>query len=93
MRIIALTNQKGGTGKTTSALNIGTGLASLHKKVLLVDLDPQANLTYSHGVEADKIDKTIYELLTGKATAGEVMVTKYGVDLIPSNIELSGAEI
>ena len=93
MRIIALTNQKGGTGKTTSALNIGTGLASLQKKVLLVDLDPQANLTYSLGVEADKIDKTIYELLTGKATASEVMVTKYGVDLIPSNIELSGAEI
>ena len=93
MRVIALVNQKGGTGKTTSTINIGTGLAALKKKVLLIDLDPQANLTYSLGIEAHNLKHTIYELLKGEASAQEIIIEKYGVDLIPSSLNLSGAEI
>ena len=73
MKIIALVNQKGGVGKTTSTINIGAGLSSLGKKVLLIDLDPQANLTYSLGIEAHKLNKTIYELLKGEASIKEVI--------------------
>jgi len=74
MKIIALANQKGGVGKTTSTMNIGAGLNKLGKKVLLVDLDPQAHLTYSLGIEAHELDKTIYELLKGEATLEEVLM-------------------
>ena len=93
MKIIALVNQKGGVGKTTSTINIGAGLSSLGKKVLLIDLDPQANLTYSLGIEAHKLNKTIYELLKGEASIKEVIQNKNGLDIIPSSIDLSGAEI
>lgn len=92
-RIIALANQKGGVGKTTSTLNIGAGLCLLKRKVLLVDLDPQANLTYSLGIKAYELNKTIYDLLRGE-TEVEDIITKHGnYDIIPANINLSGAEI
>jgi chromosome partitioning protein len=94
MRIIALANQKGGVGKTTSTMNIGAGLNKLGKKVLLVDLDPQAHLTYSLGIEAHELDKTVYELLKGETTLEEVLIYRgEGLKLIPSTLDLAGAEI
>ncbi len=94
MRIITLINQKGGVGKTTSTINIGAGFIKLGKKVLLVDLDPQAQLTYSLGIQAHELDKTIYELLKGEATLEEVLIARGdGLKLIPSTLDLAGAEI
>lgn len=93
--IIALANQKGGVGKTTSAVNIAAALGKLGKKVLLVDMDPQGNATSNLGISKKEIKKTIYEVLIGTASATDaVIVTKYkNLSIIPSNIALVGAEI
>lgn len=91
-RIIALVNQKGGVGKTTSTINIGAGLARAGKKVLLVDLDPQGNLTISLGIKAHELDTTLYELLKGEVNAIRTIV-EGSYDVIPSDIRLSGAEL
>jgi chromosome partitioning protein len=93
MKTIALTNQKGGVGKTTSTINIGAGLAKLGKKVLLIDLDPQANLTYSLKVHSNRVDKNIYHTLKGKVAAKDAIIKHNGFDYIPSSLELSGAEL
>ncbi len=93
MKTIALTNQKGGVGKTTSTINIGAGLAKLGKKVLLIDLDPQANLTYSLKMHSNRMEKTIYHALKGKAKISETIIKHNGFDFIPSSLELSGAEL
>jgi chromosome partitioning protein len=93
MPIVAMLNQKGGVGKTTSALNLGAGLSKLGKKVLLVDLDPQANLTYSLNIQAHKINLSIYDLLKGETTFNEVLIERDGLKVVPSNLDLSGAEI
>ncbi|MTI88054.1 MAG: ParA family protein [Balneolaceae bacterium] len=93
MKTIALTNQKGGVGKTTTTINVGAGLAKLGKKVLLVDLDPQANLTYSLRMHSHRLDKTIYHALRGIAKAEEVIINHNGFDFMPSSLELSGAEL
>ena len=93
MKIIALVNQKGGVGKTTSVINIGAGLNRLGKKVLLIDLDPQAHLTYSLGIQAHELERAIYEVLTGGATLQEVLINSDGLMIIPSALSLSGAEI
>lgn len=93
MQIIAISNQKGGVGKTTTTINIGAGLTRHNKKVLLVDLDPQANLTYSLGIRAHKLEQTIYELLKGETSLQEVIIEHDGFCIIPSAINLSGAEI
>lgn len=86
-------NQKGGVGKTTSTVNIGAGLNKLGKKVLLIDLDPQANLTYSLGIQGHDLRKTIYELLKGQISTSDVIVEKNGLQVIPASLDLSGAEI
>lgn len=91
-RIIAVVNQKGGVGKTTSVVNVGAGLTRKGRKVLLVDLDPQAHLTYSLGVAADELELTIYDLLRGEAAVEEVLIEKDGLALIPSSVSLTGAE-
>lgn len=93
MKTIALVNQKGGVGKTTSVINIGAGLNSLGKRVLLIDLDPQAHLTYSLGIQANELEGAIYELLIGEATIEEILIDRDGVKVIPSTLTLSGAEI
>jgi len=92
MKIIALINQKGGVGKTTSSINIGAGLKQLGQKVLLVDLDPQAHLTYSLGIVAHELEKTVYQLLKGESSLYETIIERDGLNLIPSILDLSGAE-
>ncbi len=93
--IIALANQKGGVGKTTSAVNLAAAMGKLGKKVLLVDMDPQGNATSGVGVSKKEIKNTIYEVLIGNATASEATITtKFkNLSVIPSNIALVGAEI
>ncbi|GAA1966895.1 AAA family ATPase [Terrabacter lapilli] len=91
--VIALANQKGGVAKTTSVASIGAALAEQGKRVLLVDLDPQACLTFSLGVDPDTVERSVHDVLTGRADPGEIVVTcEEGVDLLPSAIELAGAE-
>jgi len=89
--IVSIINQKGGTGKTTTAINLGTALASLKKKVLLIDLDPQANLTYSFGIDPSL--GTMVEVLQGKQTIQTLLVNKEGLDIAPSSIALADIEI
>ncbi len=88
--VISLLNHKGGVGKTTSAINIGAGLAELGKKVLLIDLDPQANLTLSLGVP--RHPNTIYEAIRGEAPLVPYQV-KEKLDVVISTLDLSGAEM
>lgn len=88
--IISLLNHKGGVGKTTSAINIGAGLIELGKKVLLIDLDPQANLTLSLGIPRQRV--TIYEALRGESEL-EPYTVKENMDVITSSLDLSGAEM
>ncbi|MBM7650536.1 chromosome partitioning protein [Bacillus ectoiniformans] len=92
-RIIAFVNQKGGVAKTTSTANIGAGLSSLGKRVMLVDLDPQGNLTASLGITAHELDNTINEVLIGTCTITEATEIINDYHVIPADIRLSGAEI
>lgn len=93
MRTIALVNQKGGVGKSTTAVNLSAGLAKLGKRVLLIDLDPQAHATVALGLDPRKLEKTIYTLLSGQAQMGEVLrPVADGLSIIPSNIHLAGGE-
>ena len=89
-KVISISNHKGGVGKTTSAINIGAGLNKLGKKVLLIDLDPQANLSQSLGL-IDQ-DRNIYGAIRGEYKLEPISILK-GLDLIPSTLDLSGAEI
>ncbi len=88
--VISLLNHKGGVGKTTSAINIGAGLVELDKKVLLIDLDPQANLTVSLGIPRQRV--TIYEAIRGESELVPYTV-KDGLDVVTSTLDLSGAEM
>ena len=94
-RIIAVANQKGGVGKTTTAINLSACLAEMGKHVLTVDLDPQGNTTSGLGVDKEAQENTVYELLLGEAALEECIVSTVcdGLELIPSNVNLSGAEI
>jgi chromosome partitioning protein len=94
-RVIAVTNQKGGVGKTTTSVNLAAGLAQSGKRVLLIDLDPQGNATMGSGIDKRTLKETVYQVLLGLATIESVK--KYadasGYDVLPANRELAGAEV
>ena len=91
LRTIAFANQKGGVAKTTTTLSIGSALAARGRSVLVVDLDPQAALTYSLGVDPDAVAETINDVLVRRLPVEKVIIERE-VDLVPSNIDLAGAE-
>lgn len=91
-KIIAVTNQKGGVGKTTSAVNISAGLALMGRKVLLVDIDPQGNSSSGFGVEAAP-NKSVYDVLMGNADVKEARIRTKWCDVLPTDNNLAGAEI
>lgn len=94
-KIIAIANQKGGVGKTTTSINLSAALAELKKRVLVIDFDPQGNLTSGLGINKSDVESTAYELLLGLVDMEDTILhTEYeNLDLIPSNVELSAAEI
>lgn len=95
-RVIAIANQKGGVGKTTTSINLSSCLAEAGKSVLVIDLDPQGNTTSGLGIDKSEIENTVYELMLDECTIRESMVNVEnieGLTVIPSNVNLAGAEI
>lgn len=92
MRILAFMNQKGGVGKTTSTLNIAAALGATGKRTLVIDLDPQANLTRSVGLDPENISASVMQLLKGEAEFSDVLQRVGAFDILPSNISLASAE-
>jgi chromosome partitioning protein len=95
-RVVAVANQKGGVGKTTTTINLGAALAEQGRRVLLVDFDPQGALSVGLGIQPHDIDSTVYNLLMERDTTAHDVLFKTqvdGMDLLPSNIDLSGAEV
>ncbi len=93
-KILAITNQKGGVGKTTTAVNLSACLADLGQRVLMIDLDPQGNGTTGCGVVKREALPTVYQILIGRSTLAEARIrTAFGFDVLPANRELAGAEV
>jgi chromosome partitioning protein len=94
-RILAVANQKGGVGKTTTSVNLAAGLASAGKRVLLIDLDPQGNATMGSGIDKRNLESSVYQVLLGLTAVQSVRQKSEsgGYDLVPANRELAGAEV
>ncbi|MBL0954358.1 ParA family protein [Leptospira levettii] len=94
-KIVSISNQKGGVGKTTTAINLASNLVDLGKKVLLLDIDPQGNSGSGLGLEVQSLNKTTYEVMIGELSAREAIQKTFvqNLDIIPSNINLSGLEV
>ena len=94
-RIIAIANQKGGVGKTTTSINLSSCIAAKRKKVLVVDIDPQGNTTSGYGIEKNDLDNTIYELMLGDCSIEDCIIKDVieNISILPSNVNLAAAEI
>ena len=94
IKVLAITNQKGGVGKTTTSINLAASLVKTRRRVLLIDLDPQGNATMGSGIDKEKAQPTTYEVLIGNASVEAAMVmSESGYYLVPANAHLSGAEV
>lgn len=93
-KVIAITNQKGGVGKTTTSINLAASLASLGQRVMLIDMDPQGNASGGSGVGINELDTTIYQVLLETATIAEALVSvDSGFDVLPATADLAGAQV
>ena len=94
-RAIAVANQKGGVGKTTTTINLSASLAAKGKKVLVIDMDPQGNTTSGFGVDKNELENTVYELILGECSIQESLLKDVieNISLIPSNVNLAAGEI
>jgi len=94
-RIIAIANQKGGVGKTTTAINLSSCIATKGKKVLVIDIDPQGNTTSGYGIEKNKLENTVYELILGDCSVEDCIIKEIfpNISMLPSNVNLAAAEI
>jgi chromosome partitioning protein len=91
--VVAICNQKGGVGKTTTTISLGAALVERGRKVLLIDLDPQGSLTISCGIDSARLSLTVYNMLCGRTTMPEILHELNGLDIAPANIDLAAAEV